>query len=180
MEGYITVSEYAKIHSKDAGNVRRMLIQGRIHGAKLGRQWAIKKDTPYPEDRRIVSGDYKNYRQKLRINSDKTLSAVLKELTENLKHIYGDMLTEIILYGSYARGTQTDESDVDIAVFLNDKPARTLTDEVIKCVSACEMKCDRVLSVVDVDCKKFELWCNDLPFYKNIKKEGIVLWKTAT
>lgn len=49
-------------------------------------------------------------------------------------------------------------------------------DAMIECVSERELECDRVLSVVDIEMDKYDLWKDTLPFYKNIEKEGIVLW----
>lgn len=39
---------------------------------------------------------------------------ITNELVEGLKHLFNDRLVSIILYGSVARGTDTDESDVDM------------------------------------------------------------------
>ena len=103
----------------------------------------------------------------------------LTVLTNDLYSIYGDLISQVILYGSYARGTQTEESDVDIAVILTEKPDRTLTNAMIKCVSNHEIACGKVLSVIDVDLEKYNQWKDTLPFYKNIRKEGIVLWQAA-
>lgn len=37
-------------------------------------------------------------------------------LVKGLRDIYGDKLVSILLYGSFARKTNTKESDIDIAV----------------------------------------------------------------
>jgi uncharacterized protein len=47
-------------------------------------------------------------------------TALLNEARTAIKNIYGDRLAKIILYGSYARGEQTEESDIDLLVVLND------------------------------------------------------------
>ena len=44
---------------------------------------------------------------------------LLKKLIPELVRIFQDSITSIILYGSVARGTQTEESDIDIAVLVN-------------------------------------------------------------
>ena len=41
------------------------------------------------------------------------------------------------------------------------------------------MKYEKVFSFIDIEKEKMEQWGDILPFYKNIQKEGIVLWKTA-
>lgn len=62
---YLSVTEFSALHHMDSGNVRRLIAQGRIKGAiKIGNQWAIPTNTPKPEDKRIKSGKYKNWRKK--------------------------------------------------------------------------------------------------------------------
>ena len=46
---------------------------------------------------------------------------LFQQLVPEIVNIYGDLLVSIILYGSVARGTQTDESDIDMAVILRSK-----------------------------------------------------------
>ena len=48
----------------------------------------------------------------------KQLKELLAELKEGLKLIYGPRLKSFYLYGSYARGEQQDDSDVDVLVVL--------------------------------------------------------------
>ena len=43
---------------------------------------------------------------------------MFQQLITEIVKIYGDLLVSVILYGSVARGTQTSESDIDIAVML--------------------------------------------------------------
>ena len=179
MENYLSVSEYAKLHGKDVGNIRRLLASGRLAGQKVGNQWIIAKDTAYPADKRETSGKYRNWRKKIALNQHKELMNTISDMVLQLRSIYGEQLAEIVLYGSYARGTQTEESDVDIAIILLDKPSKASTDAMIDCVSAHELECGKVLSVIDINADKFNSWKDTMPFYRNIRKEGIILWKAA-
>ena len=61
---YISVSQYCEKHSIDGANVRKLIAAGRINAIKIGKQWAIKSDEPRPEDKRVKSGKYKNWRKK--------------------------------------------------------------------------------------------------------------------
>ena len=45
---------------------------------------------------------------------DEKLRKILQEMAELLHDVYGNRLKAVILYGSVARGTQTEDSDVDI------------------------------------------------------------------
>ena len=48
--------------------------------------------------------------------------AQLKDITSQFvdvyRNIYGDDIVEILLYGSYARNEETDQSDVDIVAIV--------------------------------------------------------------
>ena len=179
MTHYLSVTEYSKLHGKDAGNVRRLLASGRLNGQKVGNQWIIPENTPYPDDRRETTGQYRHWRNRMALNKNRELMSTVSDMIVELRSIYGNLITEVILYGSYARGTQTEESDVDIAILLTGKPAKEVTDAMVECVSSHELLCGRVLSVIDIDSAKYDQWKDVLPFYKNIRKEGIVLWKAA-
>lgn len=61
---FISVSEFAAKFGKDTGNVRRLIQQGRIPAQKIGSQWVIPSDAEPPEDKRVKSGKYKNWRNK--------------------------------------------------------------------------------------------------------------------
>ena len=39
-----------------------------------------------------------------------------------------------------------------------------------------DLEYDQVLSVLNIDYKNFLEWEDTLPFYKNVKEEGVVLW----
>ena len=179
MSDYLSVTEYAALTGKDPGNIRKMLISGRLEGEKIGKQWVIHANAKYPEDMREKSGEYRNWRNKVRLNGNKELMATVKKLAAQLAGVYGAILQDVIIYGSYARGTQTDESDVDIALLLGKKPTAAMTRKMIDCVAASELSLGKVLSVLDIEKKKYDKWKEDLPFYANISKEGISVWKQA-
>jgi predicted nucleotidyltransferase len=47
------------------------------------------------------------------------LITVLNQVRTASEKLYGNRLEKIILYGSYARGDNTQESDIDIMLLLN-------------------------------------------------------------
>jgi predicted nucleotidyltransferase len=49
-----------------------------------------------------------------------TTRILLQELKGGLKTLYGARLKAVYLYGSYARGEQDEESDIDVLVVLTD------------------------------------------------------------
>ena len=108
-----------------------------------------------------------------------TTDATLRELIPGLLGIYGNLIDSVILYGSVARGTQTDESDVDVAVIMRPGATAEMHDRMLDMVVDLELACDRVLSVIRIDRDRFREWETALPFYQNIRKEGVVLWSAA-
>lgn len=63
MAKYISVTEYAAQTGKDSGNIRKLIAAGRLPAVKIGNQWAIEEGTPYPADKRVKSGKYKDWRK---------------------------------------------------------------------------------------------------------------------
>ena len=105
--------------------------------------------------------------------------AIWEELAEGMANILGDKLEAVILYGSYARGTQDAESDIDIALILRGKSHRNTADHLQDFLTDMDIKHGKLFSVVDIDADRFVRLQNVLPFYRNIQTEGVVLWKTA-
>ena len=46
------------------------------------------------------------------------INRIIKEFHEELDKIYGENLVKVILYGSYARGDFSSDSDIDLLVVL--------------------------------------------------------------
>lgn len=101
----------------------------------------------------------------------------LHEMSAELSEIYGSTLDKIVLYGSYARGEETPESDVDIAVILKPGNTEEMHDKMVDIVVDYELDLALTLSVVTIDYNQYSEWNKTLPFYKNVEKEGIILWK---
>jgi predicted nucleotidyltransferase len=90
-----------------------------------------------------------------------------------------EQVVSIILYGSVARGTNTEDSDVDVALLVKGKLNPATEDRLSDFIVDMDLKYDKVFSVINIDIDKFLTWETSMPFYQNMKKEGIVLWKAA-
>ena len=109
---------------------------------------------------------------------DENIRKMLVELAESLCHVYGDKLRSVISYGSVARRTQTEESDIDIMILIdgsNDE-LRQYDDKLNDISTDFSLKYFKVLSVVDVSYQEYLDWKNLSPFYKNVSEEGVVLY----
>ena len=104
---------------------------------------------------------------------------IFQQLIPEIVEIYGDLLVSVILYGSVARGTQTDESDIDIAVMLRSKENSYMKEKMTDIIVDLELEYNKVLSILRIDYEKFKIWENTMPFYKNMKEDGVILWQAA-
>jgi predicted nucleotidyltransferase len=110
---------------------------------------------------------------------DEQLNTILGEITDNIKDLYGSKLKKIILYGSYARGHQDEESDIDLMVLI-DVPEAKLRDyekKLNKIVSDIGYSYMKVLSLIDMSYEKFNNWVDVVPFYKNVRNEGVIIYE---
>lgn len=104
---------------------------------------------------------------------------MIHDLIEGLRDIFSKNVLQIILYGSVARHEETSDSDIDIAIIINDVSFSEVRNKFIEWNSEMDMKYNRFFSIVDIEKSQMDKWGNVLPFYKNIKEKGIVLWKAT-
>ena len=108
-----------------------------------------------------------------------TIDTALKQMIPGLQDIYGDLISSVILYGSTARGTRAEDSDVDVALLLHSGTTKEMRGQMLDLVVDLELACGKVLSVICIDYEKFSELEDTLPFYKNIREKSIVLWQAA-
>ena len=106
-------------------------------------------------------------------------NAISTELINGLQDILADKLLAVVLYGSVAREENTLDSDVDIAVIIQGNMNENEKDKFISWNADLDIKHNKVFSIVDIEKELMDKWGDVVPFYKNIKTEGIVLWKAA-
>ena len=104
---------------------------------------------------------------------------IFQQLIPESVKIYGDLLVSVILYGAVAKGTQTDESDIDIAVMLRSKENDDMKERMTDIIVDLELEHNKVLSILRIDYEKFKIWEDTMPFYENMKEDGVILWQAA-
>jgi len=60
---YISVAQYCEKYNIDRSNVNKLIRANRINAVKIGKYWVIRSDEPRPEDKRVKSGKYRNWRK---------------------------------------------------------------------------------------------------------------------
>lgn len=112
----------------------------------------------------------------------KNRQEITLEFSRGVKEILGNKLSKIILYGSYARGDYKENSDIDIMVLttLTNEEIENIETDIFDLAFDFQMDYGVDISVVVKNEEHFNYWLGALPFYDNVKKEGIVLngWQT--
>ena len=101
------------------------------------------------------------------------------EIITGLLDIFSDNILTIILYGSVARNENTPESDIDIAIVIKNNMDDDTRDKFMRWSADMNLKYDKVFSIIDIEKSNLENGDISFLFYKNVQKEGIVLWKAA-
>lgn len=101
---------------------------------------------------------------------------------EKLKPIYGDALKSVVLFGSYARGEEREESDVDLMLLLDmTEDEIDAKDDALGMVQF-QMDCiDPMLDIepVVIPLQRFQKWKSIHPLYQNIMEDGVTLYEAA-
>ena len=114
-----------------------------------------------------------NYRLSFMLpNIRKPYSDLLAELKSGLELIYGKCLKQLFVYGSYARGEEDEESDLDILVVLGDFERYVQeVDRTGPLTSDLLLKYG--ISICTVFVRESEWLRDETPFLVNIRDEAI-------
>lgn len=106
------------------------------------------------------------------------IEEIKKDVEKLAIEFFGELLDKVILYGSFARGDYDEESDVDFAVFLNIEESKisNYMNEVTEITSKLSIKYGIIVSLILVSNFTFDRYKDVLPFYKNLVKEGKVVY----
>jgi len=100
------------------------------------------------------------------------LKEVVGDFKKEIGKLYGDRLKDVILYGSWATGEATEDSDIDLVVLLKGKVASGREiDRMIDVITDVNLKHGVLISVYPVSQKEY-LTVNS-PLLMNVRKEGI-------
>ena len=103
------------------------------------------------------------------------LNIILQELVKAYRGVYGEDIVKIILYGSYARGDNTNDSDIDVVAIVKGERAdlQRKLKEIWNLSSDLELEYETILSPTVIPYEEYMRYKDDLPYYSNIEKEGV-------
>ena len=102
-----------------------------------------------------------------------SIDPIITEFKARASDLYGERLKDVILYGSWARGEATPESDIDLVVVLKGEviPGREI-DRMIDIITQINLNYDTLLSVYPVSEMTYQ--GTKSPLLINVRREGIV------
>ena len=104
----------------------------------------------------------------------KKIKPVITELAKLYRQYYGNRLKYVVLYGSYARGDFDENSDIDVLVVLDHVVSVYSENEILTDIKLDLMIEKEVfISTQPIPIEKYKY--STMPFYKNIKKDGILV-----
>lgn len=108
------------------------------------------------------------------------IEKILNDFVNKQLDAYGNSIEKIILYGSYARGDYTKDSDVDIMVLTSIKDKDTVSRQLNAMYdSVYDYQLDLGVEVnpnmQNIDF--YNSWLGKYPYYDNISKDGVVLYE---
>ena len=100
---------------------------------------------------------------------------ILADVYAEASRLFGDRLCAAILYGSYARGDCTPESDVDIFLTVDAAPEElsAYRRAVAAVDSELSLAYDVTVSTAVQSDSVFRQYAGILPYYRNVIREGI-------
>ncbi|MEW6667098.1 MAG: nucleotidyltransferase domain-containing protein [Thermodesulfobacteriota bacterium] len=112
-------------------------------------------------------------------NGRPEVRAAIADYLQKISDQHADEVLSITLYGSVARGDGDISSDIDLFVVVKDVTSTLL--EALEDL-AWQVQFDRGVVISDVvrsEGQFRQMQVNRFPYYRNLEREGILLWKRA-
>lgn len=98
------------------------------------------------------------------------------QLKDKLVKELGDKIESIVLYGSVAKNTAHQDSDIDILIVTRDEDKR-LYDKISKIRTKIDLDNNTLTTLVHVSIKEVERYLKlGSPFIKSVAQEGVILY----
>lgn len=107
--------------------------------------------------------------------SKSELKIILDALAKAYQDVYGQNLSSIILYGSYARGDNRQDSDIDVVAIVHGErqDLQNKLKQVWDLSSDLELEYGVIVSPTVIPYEEYERFKEDIPYYRNIQNEGV-------
>lgn len=103
---------------------------------------------------------------------------IFKEITEKMQDLFGNKLRKVILYGSYARREQDNESDIDFFVLVEDSEESLSQKKykIAEIMTELSLSHNVLVSITEETLSRYNKYSDILPFYRNVNNEGVEIY----
>ncbi len=105
------------------------------------------------------------------------ITDIMQQFASSLRKLLGNTLDSVIVYGSYAREDYSELSDVDVMILvtLSEEKIKKISDEISDMAFEYLMRFGVDISPVITNIDHFNYWVDNLPYYRNVRDEGVRL-----
>lgn len=109
---------------------------------------------------------------------DNIIDRITSEAVKRVPKLIPNDLEKIILFGSYARGDYTEESDIDIAILLtcDRKDTAKYKNGLVELSAEMDLENMVVVNFICIPYSEYNERKQYYPFYANIDREGKVIY----
>lgn len=109
------------------------------------------------------------------------LQTVLAEYTRRLQEIFADRLVLVVLFGSYARGDNTADSDIDVLALVEGSEAdlEVYRQRIASMSFEFNLEYDSDIQLVTMSTEYYRRWRQVHPLLTNIERDKVVLYAAA-
>jgi len=103
------------------------------------------------------------------------LNIVMNAFVVGCKDLFGDRLSDVRLFGSYARGDYNNDSDIDVMVILDmsEEEIRKSLFSVCRIASDLDLEYNTHIIPVLQSMQEYELHKETYGFFRNVEREGV-------
>ena len=107
----------------------------------------------------------------------RSIEILIYKFAQTIQLLLGSGLYAIILYGSYARGDYNNNSDIDIMILveLPETEIKKIENDIYDVAFEIEINTGINISPVIKNRAQLEYWVDALPYYRNVRDEGITI-----
>ena len=106
-----------------------------------------------------------------------SISEIIQTFAKGARELLGTSLDSVIVYGSYARGDYSEFSDIDIMLLVSmaEDQIKKISDQISDLAFDFMLKYGVDISPVVTNTDHFNYWVDTLPYYRNVRDEGVRL-----
>lgn len=174
----LEISKQLKIGYRPAYNhITEMEKEGIIEVEKIGSSKQCKLNPANPQARNLLESLDLTIKKEMYQQSPK-LKIIIESLISKLTEKFISEIYSIILFGSYAKGTATKQSDIDLMFIVNDLKSKNLRESIERECASYEYSYIIKVSplITDIEELKNMLKAKELNAGKEAKEYGVSLY----